>query len=165
MPRSSTIRKILPQAWNGMTERIIAAAIEVHSHLGPGRLERNYEEAMCVELRLQGLKFERQRSIRALYKGYDIGSFQIDLVVEALIVVELKAIERIAPVHLAQLVSYLRTIDAPIGLLINFNQSRLIDGVSRRLNPRCSLILALPDPPLSASHLSHFSEFSLEGDE
>jgi GxxExxY protein len=159
------VRKIIPKGWSDLTQQIIAAAIEVHSHLGPGRLEKNYEEAMCVELRLRGLRFERQRRIRALYKGHDIGEFQLDLVVEALIVVELKAIERIAPVPLAQLVSCLRTIDLSLGLLINFNHARLIDGVSRRLNPVCSLIQALPDSSPSSSHLSHFSEFHPEDDE
>lgn len=160
-----TVRKIIPSSWNELTQQIISAAIEVHSHLGPGRLEKNYEEATCVELRLRGLKFERQKNVRALYKGQDIGDFQLDLIVEGLIVVELKAIERVAPVHLAQLVSYLRIVDLPLGLLINFNCARLIDGLSRRLNPQCTLIQSLPNSPPSSSHSSLSSEFPSEDDQ
>lgn len=120
---------------------------------------------MAVELRMRGLDFERQKPVRAMYKGYDIGEFQLDLIVASLVVVELKAIERVAPVHLAPLVSYLRAVDLPLGLLINFNHARLVDGVARRLNPRSTLIRALPEAPLSLSRLSHSSEFLPEDDE
>lgn len=138
-------KRELPLAWSRLTQQVIASAIEVHSHLGPGRLERSYEHALCIEFELRGIRFERQRVFACQYKGQPIGDLQLDLVVESLIVVELKAVEQVGPVHLAQLVSYLRAADLPLGLLINFNQALLVDGLSRRLNPQCSLVRSLPE--------------------
>jgi len=132
----------VPEAWNLITESVIGAAIEVHSVLGPGLLERLYEEAMAVELRSRGLAFERQRLIRLAFKGQQRGDLKIDLVVENLVIVELKAIERVLDVHAAQLTSYLRSSDLPLGLLINFNHARLAEGITRRINPRSSRLAA-----------------------
>lgn len=122
--------------WNRLTERVIGCAIEVHKALGPGLLERLYEDALVHELRLAGLRYQRQLHVKLPYKGIDIDGLTIDLVIEETVVVELKAIESVLPVHLAQLVSYLRAGDYPIGLLINFNVARLIEGLHRRVNSR-----------------------------
>lgn len=166
--RAPSPRKLIPTEWGDLTRNVIAAAIEVHSWLGPGQLEHMYEEAMAVELGLKRLQFERQRPIRMKYKGVAIGDLRLDLVVERLLVVELKAIEAVAPVHVAQPTSYLRSADLPLGLLINFSHVRLIDGVSRRLNPYATLVRSLPDllatPPLS-SPPSLPSEFLPEDDQ
>ena len=108
--------------------------MEVHSTLGPGLLERVYEEAMAYELREAGLGFERQKEIVIPYKAIRLSVQRLDLVVERTVVVELKATEDVAPVHLAQLVSYLRAARLPLGLVINFNERRLKDGIFRRIN-------------------------------
>lgn len=131
----------IPQAWNAVTESIIAGAIEVHSVLGPGLLERLYEEAMVIELRERGLDVQRQRPIRLSFKGQQLGDLRIDLVVEDLVIIELKSIERVLDVHGAQLLSYLRSADLPLGLLINFNHAKLTDGLSRKVNARCSRLV------------------------
>jgi GxxExxY protein len=116
-----------------LTEEIIGAAIEVHRFLGPGPLESVYEECMCHELRLRGLGFERQVGLPVRYKGVPLDvSLRMDLVVERLVVVELKSIERILPVHEAQLLTYLKLSGFKVGLLLNFNVALLRDGVLRR---------------------------------
>ena len=132
-----------------LSRKIIGAAIDVHASLGPGLLENLYEEAMAHELGLRQIPFRRQQRIRLNYKGVEIGDLRLDLVVNDLIVVELKAIERIAEVHRAQVLSYLRSTSLPLGLLINFNHLRLVDGVSRILNAMSPSFLSLPtSPPL-----------------
>lgn len=155
-------QRILPAAWNALTEKIIGAAIEVHAVLGPGLLEKLYEDAMCIELHRLGLPFARQRSIQMIYKGEPIGDLRIDLVVQDLVIVELKSTDGICDAHRAQLLSYLRSADLPLGLLINFKHARLVDGVSRRINPHASLMQKLPtimpSSPLSSAH-SASSEF------
>lgn len=128
----------VPDAWNQVTDRIISAAIEVHTLLGPGLLESLYEDALTHELRLRGITCERQRPIRLRYKDTQLGELRLDLVVEDLVIVEIKAVERIHDVHGAQLLSYLRSADLPIGLLINFHQAKLVDGITRRLNTHCT---------------------------
>lgn len=139
----------LPPEWDRLTRRIIAAAIQVHRTLGPGMLEGLYEEALCLELRHDGLTFERQRPIAMTYRDQPIGDMRVDLIVESTVIVELKAIERVLDVHKAQLLSYLRSADMPLGLLINFNHASLIDGVTRRLNERSSRVRDLPRVPAS----------------
>lgn len=139
----------IPNAWNDVTGAIIAAAIEVHALLGPGLLERLYEDAMAYELIQRGLRLERQRPIRLRYKAVEIGDLRIDMVVENLVIVELKAIERVLPVHRAQTLSYLRSADLPLGLLINFNDVRVRDGIARILNPHASAMKHLPFVALS----------------
>lgn len=134
----------IPDEWNQLTGRIIGAAMEVHSILGPGMLEKMYEDALCVELERADIPFQRQQSIRMNYKGAPIGDLRLDVVVADLVVVELKAIERVLEVHGAQLHSYMRSTALPLGLLINFNVIKLTDGITRRLNPHCPRFQSLP---------------------
>jgi GxxExxY protein len=144
---SSGGRVEVPEAWNRVTEQIISAAIEVHSILGPGLLESLYEAAMEYELKRAGLVVARQRPLRMKYKEIVLGDMKLDLIVDDLVVVELKAIEKIHPVHLAQLLSYLRSADMPLGLLINFNHTRLVDGLHRRINPDSTRLLSPVSSP------------------
>ena len=116
---------------NLLTERIIGHAIEVHRVLGPGLLEPIYESALCIELDDAGVGYVRQIRLPATYKGRRLGEYRIDLVVEALVVVEVKAVERPNPLFEAQLLTYLRVTGKPVGLLINFNSRLLKDGVKR----------------------------------
>ena len=110
---------------------VIGAAIEVHRHLGPGFLESVYEEALMVELGLRGIPFERQKSIPVSYKGHNIGDGRVDLLVAAELLVELKAVEALAPIHKAQVISYLKAMGLHLGLLINFNVPVLRAGIQR----------------------------------
>ena len=117
-----------------LTEAIIGAAIEVHSHLGPGLLESVYEECMCEELRLRGLPFSCQIELPIVYKGRETGGkYRIDLIVADEVLVELKSVERILGVHEAQLLTYLKLTGKRVGLLINFNVSVLHRGIMRRV--------------------------------
>src|SRR5579871_771533 len=114
------------------TAPIIGASIEVHRHLGPGLLESAYEECLCRELHLRGLSFERQVDLPVPYKGLLLGcGYRMDLVVEHEVVLELKAIESILPVHEAQLLTYLKLSGKHVGLLINFNTPLLTRGIKR----------------------------------
>ncbi len=120
---------------NEMTERIIGCAIDVHRVLGPGLLESMYEECMVVELQLRGLPYERQKSVPVVYKGHVVaGNFRIDLLAGKLVVVELKTVDALLPVHEAQLLTYLRLTDCRVGLLFNFNVPVLKDGIRRMVN-------------------------------
>jgi len=110
---------------------VIGAAIEVHSVLGPGYLESVYEEAMSIELGLRGIPFSRQADIAVSYKGQQVGKGTMDLLVGGTLVVELKAVSDLAPVHKAQVMSYLKASDNKLGLLINFNVALLRDGIRR----------------------------------
>jgi GxxExxY protein len=114
-----------------IARKIIGAAIEVHRWLGPGFLEKVYETALCHELWLCGVAFERQQEILVPYKDIQIGGQRLDLVVEARIIVELKCVDEFAPFHQAKLISYLKAADLRLGLLINFKTSVLRDGVKR----------------------------------
>ena len=121
---------------NTLTERILGAAFEVHTQLGPGLLESTYQACLSYELAKRGLKFRSQVPLPVVYDGkqlVEVG-YRIDLLVEEEIVIELKAIEALAPVHKAQLLSYLRHSGKRVGLLINFNVERLKDGIVRRIN-------------------------------
>lgn len=124
----------VPDEWNLLTRRIIGCAMEVHSNLGPGYLERIYEDALMYELAQSGIAAQRQVEIVVPYKGISLGGQRLDVVVESLVVVEIKAVAEVPDLHLAQLVSYLRGAKLPLGLLINFNSRRLKDGIFRRLN-------------------------------
>jgi GxxExxY protein len=116
-----------------LTHSIIGAAIEVHRHLGPGLLESAYEECLCVELGLRDIPFERQVEVPVEYKGRRIDrSFKIDVLVAGEVVVELKAVERVLPVHEAQLISYLRLSGCRTGLLMNFHSEVLHKSLMRR---------------------------------
>lgn len=119
---------------NKTTEQIIGAAIEVHKVLGPGLLESAYEECLCRELGLRDLQFERQRSLPVEYKGVKLDcGYRLDLLVESTVVVEIKSVSIIEPIHEAQLLTYLKLGGWKLGLLINFNVPVLKDGIRRRI--------------------------------
>ena len=118
-----------------LSGEVIGACIEVHRHLGPGLLEAIYEECLCEELGRRGIALERQVSTPIIYKGREIGTrYRIDLIVNGLIIVELKSVESLIPVHKAQLLSQLRLTGLKAGLLVNFFVPRLIEGVKRIVN-------------------------------
>ncbi|MBI5426744.1 MAG: GxxExxY protein [Nitrospinae bacterium] len=114
-----------------LAHTVIGAAIEVHRVLGPGYLENVYEEALAVELRLRNIPYERQKGLAVDYKGHAVGEGRLDLLVGGRLLVELKAVEALAPVHTAQVISYLKVLRLPLGLLINFNVSALKGGIKR----------------------------------
>ena len=114
-----------------LAHQFIGAALEVHKELGPGYLESVYEEALCHELSLRGIQFSRQYVINVEYKGHRVGESRVDLLLEGAVVVELKAVESLAPVHEAQIISYLKATHCRLGLLINFNVSLLKEGIRR----------------------------------
>ena len=121
---------------NPITREIIGAAIEVHRALGPGLLESAYTRSLQFELGARNLRFSTQVVIPMAYKGVDLGtSYRVDLIVEDRVVVEVKAVEIVLPVHKAQVLTYLRLTACPLGLLINFNVAKLLDGVYRLVNP------------------------------
>jgi GxxExxY protein len=131
----------LPEELNAISERIIGAAIEVHRALGPGLLERLYEDALVYELGLCGLGVERQVPVRMRYKELELVGQRLDLVVAGTVVLELKATDTVADVHKAQLLGYMRAGRYPLGLLINFNVPLLHNGIHRRV---LSEVLAVP---------------------
>ena len=116
---------------NAITERIIKCAIEVHRQLGPGLLESVYEEALTIECELDGLHVARQVKIPVQYKGRAIGEYRLGLLIEDLVIVEIKSVERYDPVFEAQILTYLKITGKKVGLLINFN-SRLVKDSIRR---------------------------------
>ncbi len=117
------------------SKEIIGAAIEVHRHLGPGLLESTYEECMSHELNLRGLSFERQKPLAVTYKDKNLDcGYRLDIVVEGLVILELKAVDRIEPIHEAQLLTYLKLSDLKLGILINFNVPVLKNGIKRIVN-------------------------------
>ena len=119
---------------NKISEQIIGAAIEVHKALGPGLLESAYEGCLCRELDLRGIPFERQRPLPVQYKGAQLDcGYRLDLLVEGAVVVEIKAVVAIEPIHEAQLLTYLKLGAWKLGLLINFNVPVLKDGIRRRI--------------------------------
>ena len=114
-----------------VAKAVIGAAIKVHRHLGPGFLEGVYEEALSVELDIRRIRFERQKPISVQYKGHSVGDSRVDLWVDGKLIVELKALDRILPIHQAQLISYLKAGALQLGLLINFNEKLLRNGIQR----------------------------------
>lgn len=115
-----------------LTENIIGAAMEVHKYWGPGLMESIYARSLIHELRLRGLTVIHQVSPNLKYKDLDLGNeFRIDILVNGRVVVELKAVNELAPIHYAQLLTYLKLTKHPIGLLINFNVIKLRDGIKR----------------------------------
>ena len=110
---------------------VIGAAIEVHRNLGPGYLESVYEEALGIEFGLLGIRFARQVSVSVSYKGRPVGEGRLDYLVGECLIVELKAVEALAPIHKAQVIPYLRTTGFRLGLLINFNVPVLKQGIQR----------------------------------
>ena len=117
---------------DSLTEKIIGAAIEVHKSLGPGLLESVYETCLCYELQQLGMVFERQKMLPVLYKGIRLETgLRIDVVVNNAVVVELKCVENIVPIHESQLLTYMRLSGFSTGLLLNFYTPRMIDGIKR----------------------------------
>ena len=116
-----------------VTEPIIGAAIEVHRVLGPGLLESVYETCLCDELERRGIEFQRQALIPVTYKGRVLDcDLRIDILIPGLVVVEIKAVQTVLPIHEAQLLTYLKLAKVSRGLLINFNERWLKDGVTRK---------------------------------
>lgn len=119
---------------NQITQAIIGAAMEVHRALGPGLLESAYQECLCRELTVRGIAYERERPIPLEYKGTRLEcGYRLDILVASEVVVEVKSVETIAPVHEAQLITYLRLGGWKVGLLINFNVPILKQGIHRRV--------------------------------
>ena len=117
---------------SGLGERVIGAAIAVHRQLGPGLLESAYEECLCFELKEVGIQFERQMALPVKYKGVRLDcGYRLDIVVERELLVELKSVERLLPIHEAQMLTYLRLSGIRAGLLMNFNSIVLKDGLKR----------------------------------
>lgn len=110
---------------------VVDAALEVHRELGPGFVESVYESALTVELRLRGVDFECQKPVAVSYKGHAVGEGRVDFLVGGALIVELKAVEKLMPVHKAQVISYLKTRGSELALLINFNERLLKHGVQR----------------------------------
>jgi GxxExxY protein len=120
---------------NEISERIIGAAIEVHRYHGPGLAEQIYEESLCHEFNLRGIRFERQKFVPIGYKGVTLGvPLRLDLIVEDKVIVDLKAKEEVTPLDQAKLLSYLRLLKLRLGLIINFHSVLLKDGISRVVN-------------------------------
>lgn len=118
-----------------LSNQIIGAAIEVHKALGPGLLESAYEECLCYELKLKELKFEKQKSLPVTYKGVHLDcGYRIDILIEDLVIVELKTVTVFEPIHKAQLLTYLKLTGLWLGLLINFNVPILKEGIRRIVN-------------------------------
>jgi GxxExxY protein len=123
------------QPLDRVTEAIIGAAIEVHKHLGPGLMESAYEECLCYELSHLGLGFRRQVSAPVPYKGLKLDcGYKIDILVEDEVILELKSVEHLLPLHTSQLITYLKLADKRVGLLINFNEVILTKGLKRLVN-------------------------------
>jgi GxxExxY protein len=116
---------------DALVHETIGAAIEVHRALGPGFLESIYEEALCVELAHRSISFGRQVPIPICYRSRPVGTFQLDLMVGGQLVVELKAVAQILPIHVAQVLSYLKATCKPLGLLLNFHVPVLQAGIKR----------------------------------
>lgn len=120
---------------NKLSSKIIGAAIEVHKTLGPGLLESAYEECLCNELSLRSLSHMRQKPLPVTYKGKSLDcGYRLDIVVEKAIILELKACEKIEPIHKAQLLTYLKLSGLNLGLLLNFNVPLMRDGIVRIVN-------------------------------
>ena len=127
---------LIDAPFNETTGEVIAAAIEVHRALGPGLLESTYSECLQMELAMRRLRYVTQHALPIVYKGRTLDtSYRVDLIVEDCVVVEVKSVTAILPVHHAQVLTYLRLTGCPTGLLINFEVAKLMDGVRRILNP------------------------------
>ncbi len=134
-PENTEAAEIRAVIENVLTDQIIGCAIEVHRNLGPGLLESVYEECLCYELSQLGLSFERQVHMPLTYKGIKLDcGHKLDLLVEDSVVVELKSIEDVTPLHQAQLLTYLKSSNKKVGLLINFNVQLLKKGLKRVVN-------------------------------
>lgn len=126
-----SVASTLPEDKEKLISRVIGAAIEVHKQLGPGFLESIYERALCYELESLGIPFEKEVEILVPYKEIAIPGQRLDLVIDNFLILELKAIEHILPIHEAQLLSYMKSTGLKVGLLINFNVKQLKSGIKR----------------------------------
>ena len=131
LPRRMRLPSPLPVETEDVMTRIIGCAIAVHRALGPGFIESIYSKAMCLELEAARLAYEKERPVRVRYRGVEIPGHRIDLIVGGVVVVELKSVQRIDPVHHAQTISYMKTVGVSAGLLINFRVSILRNGLKR----------------------------------
>ncbi len=123
------------ESLNQVTAAIIGAAIDVHRALGPGLLESAYEACLAYELAERGLRVEQQKPLPLVYKEVTLDcGYRLDLLVESAVIVEIKAVDRVQPIHQAQLLSYLKVSGCEVGLLINFNVTILKEGVRRLIN-------------------------------
>lgn len=123
------------QSFKALTQKVIGACIDLHRHLGPGLLESAYEECLCYELAQLGIRFERQKPLPVKYKSVSLDcGYRLDLVIENRVIVELKAVENLLPIHEAQLLTYLKLSGLTLGLLINFNVPVLKNGIKRVAN-------------------------------
>ena len=117
---------------NELTYKIIGCAYDVHKELGPGLLESTYEKCLCFEFEKLGIKYERQKELPINYKGMTLDNgYRIDILVEDKIVIELKSVDTLQPIHSAQILTYLKLSKKPLGLLINFNVTNLQNGIRR----------------------------------
>lgn len=136
----SKIMHPLFQKASGLTGSIIAAAIEVHRDKGPGLIESIYEWCLTKELGLRGLNYVNQKTVLIEYKGFTREEpLRFDVLIEGCVLVEAKAVEKILPIHKAQLLSYMKLLDVPLGLLINFHEMKVTDGISRLVLPGAGL--------------------------
>lgn len=128
-------KKNLFMSENEIAKIIIGCAINVHKKLGPGLLESSYEECLVYEINKTGLRVERQKALPLIYEEVrlDVG-YRIDLLIEGKVIIELKAVEFLNDVHLAQILTYLKLSDCKLGLLINFNVTKVVDGIKRVVN-------------------------------
>jgi GxxExxY protein len=138
---------------DGLSREVIGACIEVHRHLGPGLLESVYEQCLAHELAMRGFEVHKQRQIPLNYKGLALDcGYRVDLVVNDQLLIEVKAVERLLPVHDAQVITYLKLTGLPLGLLVNFHVPALRHGIRRLINssptPSASLCLCVnPSDP------------------
>ena len=122
----------LPMTDNELTHEIIGGAIAVHKNLGPGLLESTYEECLCHELSQHGIPFERQKPVPVVYKGVKLDcGYRLDLLVAGRVILELKSVEALAPIHDSIMITYLKLSGHRIGLLMNFNVQTLKEGIKR----------------------------------
>lgn len=152
--RMAVSSSAVPPELNALSSSVIAAAIEVHRHLGPGLREQMYERALVAELNVRRIHVNRQVPFSVAFKGVDLGQQIIDLVVASTILVECKAVSAVTEVDEPQLLGYLRFTGLPIGLLINFHRAKLKDGIVRRINwpprpPVAEIAITRPDRSVS----------------
>jgi GxxExxY protein len=133
---------------SGLTETIIAGAIEVHRHVGPGLIESIYEWCLLKELGLRGLLCASQKVVSMEYKGFVREEpLRFDVMVENCVLVEAKAVQSVLPIHKAQLLSYMKLLDLPLGLVINFHEMKLTNGIHRLILPRAKDAVNLQEQP------------------
>jgi len=121
----------IPKETEHVGKQVLDAAFQVHRSLGPGFVEKMYEEALCVELSARGIGFVRQKPVQVFYRERLIGTHRLDLLVEDAVIIEIKAVENLLPIHEAQLISYLTATGLRLGYLLNFNNHLLKDGIRR----------------------------------